>query len=267
MWESQDESEYDFYTWEGKFVRRADPNGWLISRDGRYYVSNQPRRIVQQDGIVTGTFPSFLDSAPVWASDAHMVCGIQGTTLIMIDVHGVIRRVQTDLAHEGGIYTCSAGTGRVAVYEGPYFAVVAMSDGHTIVTEPLRSGAAGYTFAPDVMTLMEPMQLAHGAVAADLIELSPGGRVVRLSGVTPTGFSPDTRYVVVTDPAEHMIREVDWRTGSEVWGTPGWTTGPTDSDPTTNMMLLEIDASESTPVRHFFLVSAGHEVNPFTPLR
>lgn len=286
---SNPSSRADFYTWTGSFVRSLNVAGVvdLSSVDGAYVVNLTTGDIWTSSGARVGSIDVFGESAGAprtrgafnWAQDGDYFCTLEttgtGIAALLEDVAGHVTHipleVPADVIPADGIRAmqikCSLTADRVLVWGifglSERAALIALTDGKPI-SDLMLSNHYVWATSPDLHWLVAYNTAGTGPYD-EVIDATAGSVVDQVDG-NYSWFTPDGRNLVGNDT--HGVATIlDWRTNTELWTGPFQLSGGVQkaSDPSTDMMLLDLVTNPQSGVNDYWIVSGEGSGFRFTP--
>jgi WD40 repeat protein len=281
----------DFYTWDGKLVRRLmTAVGVLATDDGRLYVDHDGKIFETQGGLVGVVADWDRLPYPVWADDGAHICGIATDSngmhsLEVVGIHGDVRRYSLDPADQYPVLSaCSFTSGRAAIQTNLgritggnevkwVVRVLALRDGTPINTVTWAGEErTNIVLSRDAQWLARQI-LRPGHWLTEVVDLTDGSTKASYEDALAAAFSPDDRLLVV-GIGSRETRVLDWRTGRVVWSrtTYGTYSGLSGveaiSDAATDKLLVaqSTDNPSAFHAREFWIVDGQGSARPFYPV-
>jgi hypothetical protein len=269
----------DFYTWDGKLVRRLMTSLPVVpSDDGRLYIDSSGR-IYQTQGRQVGFVADWERlSDPVWADDGAHICGTTTDNngirvLAVVGTHGDTRRYPLDRGSQYAVASaCSFRSGRAAILDSGVIRVLSLRDGKTMNTITPSAHSEIDLVSRDVRWLARKITPPTGPWLIQVVDLTDGTTRASYDNVYPAAFSADGRLLVV-GVGSTETRVLDWRTGTVVWSraTYGTYAGLSDvvavSDVATDKLLVAqaTDSPNAFHAQEFWIVDGRGSARPFFP--
>jgi hypothetical protein len=282
----------DFYTWDGKLVRRLMTSvGVLPTDDGHLYVDHDGRIFETQGGQVGMVADWNRLPYPLWADDGAHICGLTTDSngmhsLEVVGTHGGVRRYSLDAVGQYPVLSaCSFRSGRVAIQtnlgrisggnEASWeIKVLSLRDGTTSNTVVWTAeDRTNIILSRDARWLARQVNRPTGHWVTEVVDLMDGSLKGSYEEVLAAAFSPDGRLLVV-GVGSTETRVLDWRTGAVVWSrtTYGTYSGLSGieaiSDVATDKLLVaqHTDNPNAFHTREFWIVDGQGSARPFYPV-
>ncbi|TMD07881.1 MAG: hypothetical protein E6J01_05025 [Chloroflexi bacterium] len=282
----------DFYTWDGKLVRRLMTSvGVLPTDDGHLYVDHDGRIFETQGGQVGIVADWNHLPYPLWADDGAHICGLTTDSngmhsLEVVGTHGGVRRYSLNAVGQYPVLSaCSFRSGRVAIQtnlgrisggnEASWvIEVLSLRDGTTINTVTWTAeDRTNILLSRDARWLARQITRPTGRWVTEVVDLMDGSPKASYEEVLAAAFSPDDRLLVV-GVGSTETRALDWRTGTVVWSrtTHGTYSGLSGveaiSDVATDKLLVaqHTDNPNAFHTLEFWIVDGEGSARPFYPV-
>jgi hypothetical protein len=270
----------DFYTWDGKLVRRLMTSLPVVpTDDGRLYADSSGR-IYETQGRQIGLVADWHRlSNPLWADDGAHICGTttgkNGTRVLdVVGIHGDSRRYILDRASNYAVVSaCSFRSGRAAILDNGVLRIVSLRDGSTMNTIEPSAHSEVELVSRDARWIARKITPETGNWLIEVVDVTDGSTKASYDSVYPAAFSADDRLLVV-GVGSTETRVIDWRTGTVVWsratyGTYSGLSGVVAvSDVATDKLLLaqSTDNPNAFHAREFWIVDRQGSARPFYPV-